>query len=122
MNFGMELHRPHFLLGIFDRGNGVGRSLPSGEIQREFFGFVAVRHPDGELSGSPSNRRDSLLDIDFGVAVFAFVARANFAAERVHHVLQSVANAEHRHAEIENSLVGERERLCRKPTTGRRTE
>ena len=42
------------------------------------------------------------------MAVLAFVGSAHFAAERVHHQLQAIANAEHGQAQAEHARVGER--------------
>ena len=46
--------------------------------------------------------------LDLGVAVLAFVGRADFAAQLVHHELQAVADAEHRQAEMQHAVVGGR--------------
>ena len=42
------------------------------------------------------------------MAVLALGGRPNFAAERVHHELQPIANAEHRQPELKHPLVGQR--------------
>ena len=45
-------------------------------------------------------------EIDFGVAVLPLITGDNFAAELVRHELQSVADAEHRNAEMQHALIG----------------
>ena len=48
VHFGMKLHRVILLRGILDGGDrvrGLGDQLEAG---RQFVGFVAVRHPDGQ--------------------------------------------------------------------------
>ncbi len=49
-----------------------------------------------------------MLDLHFGMAIFAFGGGAHLSTERVHHELQSIADAEHGDAEIEDALVGQR--------------
>ena len=84
VDFGMELHRPHLLFGILDRGDGVGRRGSQVKAGRQFFGFVAVRHPDGEHFGQARERVASpRLISNLGVAVLALLGGAHFAAERV---------------------------------------
>jgi hypothetical protein len=39
------------------------------------------------------------------MAIFALVGGANFASERVHHVLQPIADPEHGQAEAEDPLI-----------------
>ena len=78
------------------------------EARRQFERFVAVRHPDGEFLGQSLKQNGIRNDVDFRAAVLALVRRAHFAAERVHHELQSVADAEHGHAQVEDARVGGR--------------
>ena len=109
MHLGMKLHRPHLARGIFDGGNRVGSFRRQPETRRQFFGRVAMRHPDREQFGQSLKKlRVGFLDLDFGVAILALSGGTHFAAERVHHELQSVADAEHGDAKIEDSLVGQR--------------
>src|ERR1700719_3363191 len=49
-----------------------------------------------------------MLNFNLSVAVLALSGGANFAAERVDHELQSVADTEHGDAEIEDALIRER--------------
>src|SRR5450755_2456039 len=46
VDFGMELHGPHFALGVFYRGNCVRSVCGEAEAWGQFFGGIAVRHPD----------------------------------------------------------------------------
>jgi hypothetical protein len=105
----MKLHRPHFSLSVFDGGNRVGSFRRQPETRRQFFRRVAMRHPDREQLGQSLKKlRVKFLDLNFRVSILAFRGRPHLAAERVHHELQSVADAEHRDAEIEDTLVGQR--------------
>ena len=54
-------------------------------------------------------------------AVFAFLARLDFAAQEMGHQLHAVANPQDRHAQLENGRVRQR-RLGHKRWTARRTE
>src|SRR5665213_3560009 len=42
------------------------------------------------------------------MAVFALFSRMHLAAERVHHVLQAITNAENGNAQVEYALIGNR--------------
>src|ERR1700682_5051963 len=101
----MELHCPHFSFSVFDGGNGVGSFRRQPETRRQLLGLVAMRHPDGEFAGQSLKKlRVGMLDLDFSAAVLAFCGGAHFSAEGVDHELQSVADAEHGDAEIEDTL------------------
>jgi len=64
-----------------------------------------VRHPDRRTFGTPSNRRDSATRFNRCVSVLAFFCGTHFPAQGVHHELQSIANAEHRHAQLQHFFV-----------------
>ncbi len=40
------------------------------------------------------------------MSILAFLRRTDFSPERVHHELQSVADAEHRHAQLQHFFIG----------------
>ena len=54
------------------------------------------------LRGKPGEKLARLLDREVAVAVFARLAERDLAAEEIAHELHAIANAEHRHAELEN--------------------
>ena len=106
--FGMELHRPHFSLGGFDGGHRVGRTGHQVEAGGKFHCFVAVRHPDGKFCGQAFEETGAVLDFDLGMTVLALVGGAHLAAQRVHHELESVADAKHGQAQLEHARIGGR--------------
>ncbi len=121
-HFGMELHRPHLSLGCFDGGHRTGRAGHQVEAGGQFYRFIAVRHPDGKFCGEAFEKTRAVLDFDVGMAVLAFVGGAHFAAESVHHELQSVADAQHGQAQLRARADRRAERRRHTPTTGRRKE
>jgi len=109
MHLGMKLHRPHFPLGIFDGGDRIRSFRREPETVWQLFGLVAMRHPNREFAGQSLKKfRVGVLNFNLSVAVLALSGGANFAAERVDHELQSVADTEHGDAEIEDALIRER--------------
>ena len=96
VNFGMKLHGPHLRVGDSRWRQPRSEILRSSESLRAVLRFVAVRHPDCKILGqSLKQPRSQSSIVNFGVTVFALVGRAHFSAERVHHELQPVADAEH---------------------------
>ena len=80
------------------------RWKPSGRVSAESpWDIQAVM-----VAGSESKRGLVFQERDFGVAVFALVGGANFAAEVMDDVLESVADAEGGQAEREDCGVGGR--------------
>ena len=53
VDFGMKLHRPHFLRRDFQCRPPRWESSPSVETRRQFVRLVAVRHPDRQILASP---------------------------------------------------------------------
>ena len=109
-DFGMELQAEQFLRAVLDGGErrvlGDGDRL---EAARQFRELVAVRIPDLELRRqSAEERARRILDLQHALAVFAFLAFLDLAAEELREQLHAEANAEHRHAEAENGLVRQR--------------
>ena len=78
------------------------------EAGGQFHRFVAVRHPDGKFCGQAFEKPGAVLDFHVGMAVLALVGGAHLAAERVHHELQSVADAEHRQAQLKHARIRRR--------------
>ena len=108
VHLGMELHRIPFLLDVLNSGDRVVRLRHQFEARRQFERFVAVRHPDGKFLRQSLKQHRIRNHVDFGVAVFALFRRTHLAAERVHHELQSVADAKNGHAQLEDARVGGR--------------
>ena len=104
----MELDRVPFLRSVLNPGHRVMSLGHQFETRRELERFVAVRHPDSKFLGQPLKENRIRHYIDFGGAVLALVGGADFAAERVHHELQSIADAEHGQAQFEDARVGRR--------------
>ena len=81
------------------------RRNPGGQLQ----GLVAVAHPYLHRRGQPGKqRRLAVLDGDIGVAVLAPRRRTHLAAQMMHDEVQSVADAQDRHAQIEHFGIGGR--------------
>ena len=74
----------------------------------QFYRFVAVRHPDGKSRGEAFEKTRAVLDLHVGVTVLALVGGPHFTAQGVNHELQSVADAQHRQAQLEDARVGGR--------------
>ncbi len=111
VHLGMKLHRPHLPRRVFDGRDSVRSFRGQPEPRRQFFGRVAVRHPDREQLGQSLKKlRVGFLDLHLGMAVLAFRGGAHLAAKRIDHELQSVADAEHGDAQFEDALVGVRPR------------
>ena len=65
-------------------------------------------HTASSFRQSEKKLRVKFLDLNFRVAVLAFSRGTHLPAERIDHELQSVADAEHGNAEIEDTLIGQR--------------
>ena len=82
---------------------------------------VAVAHPHGVGRGQVVEQHAGPVDIERGRAVLALPVAADLAAERLRHELVAVADAEHRHAELEQPRVDLRRALLVDAQAGRRT-
>jgi len=104
----MELDRVEAALGRGDGGvfGVVGRG-DGAKAFRELGEAVAVAHPDAEFFAGREGGEDAdgVVHAHAGRAVFALLARLDFAAELVGHELLAVADAEHRDAEGEYAGV-----------------
>jgi hypothetical protein len=101
----MELDRKPFFRNVLNSSHGMGRFRDQLKAGRQLQRFVAMRHPHRLPLGESVEQQRLGDDIDFRVAVLALVGRPHLAAERVHHELQPVTNAEHRYAQIEDAPV-----------------
>src|SRR5215469_10715638 len=106
MHLRVKLHRIPLFRDVLNARDGVVRLRHQLEARRQFERFVAMRHPDGESLGETLEQNRIRDDIDFGGAVLALVGRAHLSAERVHHELQAVTDAEDRQTEIEQVPIG----------------
>src|ERR1035438_10173706 len=104
----MELDRVPFLRSVLNPGHRVMSLGHQFETRRELERFVAGRHPDSKFLGQPLKENRIRHYIALGGAVLALVGGADFAAERVHHELQSKADAENGQAQFEDARVGRR--------------
>ena len=84
---------------------------------------VAVAHPDrirSPTSQTPSNSGDGVRDLEVGAAELAVMPALDLAAELVGHGLLAVADAEDRHARLEDAIGAQRRALARCTEAGRR--
>ena len=78
------------------------------KTRRQFQRFVAMRHPHRKFFGQSLKKKRIGNDIDFSVPVLALVGGTHLASQRVHHELQSIADAKHRQAQFEEARVSRR--------------
>ena len=107
-HFGVEHQAVVFALLVLDhRERRVGAGAGDGKARRHFGDAVAMAHPDRMLfAHAPGGieQRACGLDLDIGAAEFAVMAALDLAAELGRHGHLAVADAEHRHAGIEDRL------------------
>ena len=110
-DFGMKLQAVEAALVVRDAGDrGAFGARDELEAGRQFGDLVAMTHPD--IQQAVALGTGMVLDIREqprmpvgthpGIAVFMPVRRLHPAPELLRHSLQSIANAEHRHAQLEN--------------------
>jgi len=111
-HFGVELDAVEVALDVLDRRKRrVLRRADGLEARRQLDDLVAVGIPDAKLLRQPGKKPARLLDRQGAMAVLAMVALGGFTAEQVAEKLDAVANAEHRHAQLENPAVRNRRLL-----------
>ena len=114
-HFEMELRGVELALVVRDHGDRrVLRGADHAEALRQLGDAVAVAHPDRialALLPHALEQRGVLGDQHLGAAELAMMPRLDLAAELVRHRLLAVADAEHRHAGVEQFLGGERRAL-----------
>ena len=108
VHLGMELHRIPSLCRVLDSGHGVRRARRQFKARRQFQRLVTVRHPNRHALWQSTKKVGVGDHVDFGVPILTLVGRTHLAAERVHHKLQPVADAEHRKTKFEHASVGRR--------------
>ena len=107
-DFGMELGGVE-ALGLV-RGHGEGRAFAGRddlETGGELRHLVAMAHPHLmalALVPQAVEQRAALLDLDEGAAEFAALAAFDIAAQLLHHRLLAIADAQYRHARVEDRL------------------
>ena len=81
---------------------------------------VAVGHPAGLLARHALQQHARLGDRQIGATELAHLGLLDAPAERVHEQLHPVADAHHRHAELEQAALQGRRARRRTPTPARR--
>ena len=107
-HLGVELHAVELARVVGDgRERRAGRDADGAEAGRQLGHAVAMAHPHlralAFLEHAVEQRR-LVDDLELGAAELAFVPRLDLAAERRHHGLLAVADAEHGHAGGEHGL------------------
>ena len=107
-HLGVELHavEPARIVGD-GRERRAGRDADRAEARRQLGHPVAVAHPHLRALAffeHALEQRRLVDDLQLGAAELAGVPRFHLAAERRHHGLLAVADAEHRHARVEHGL------------------
>ena len=104
----MKLHAVIAARFIGDRGEGrVFRGGDDAKAFRQLRHAVAMAHPDGKAAAllpHAVEQRAVLQRRHLGAAEFAMMTAFDLAAELGRHRLLAVADAEHRHAGVENAL------------------
>ena len=107
--FGMELHGVILLRGILDGRHRIRCLANQLEAGRKLHRLVAVRHPNRQWTMQALEQwRIAAQQLDLGMTVLALVGSAHFAAQLVHHELQSVADSQHRQTKTQHALVRRR--------------
>ena len=108
-HFGMELHAVETARIVGDgRERRAGRDADGAEAGRQPRHAVAMAHPYGSLLADLEHaleQRRLVDDLQLGAAELAGVPAFDLAAERRHHGLLAIADAEHRHARGEHALA-----------------
>jgi hypothetical protein len=114
-HLGMELHREEPALAVLHRGHRdpVGRRGDAEAVGRARDG-VAVTHPDRVGGGKILEQRARLGHVQLGPAVLTVPRGRDLAAQVLGHELVAVADAEHRHAELEQPGIDLRRTLPRR--------
>ena len=107
MHFGVELHGIEAAVEVgSDRKGRIGGCAVDGETGRDPAYMIAVAHPDlfALLEEPALEQVDPVLGrLDVGAAEFGgAVAALDVAAQHLHHDLLAVADAQHRHAQLED--------------------
>ena len=116
-DLGMELHRVEAARRVGDRREGrVVGDADHLEAGRQAGDAVAVAHPYGvalALAPHPLEQGRVGDHLDLGAAELAVMPRLDGAAELRRHGLLAVADAEHRHARLEDALRRARRGVAR---------
>ena len=124
-DLGMKQHAVKAPLVVGDRGKGRGvAGGDRAEAGRQRLDLVAVAHPHlgaPALGPQPVEQQAVVENVDKGAAEFLMLAQRHAAAQLVAHRLHAVADAEHRHAELEHDRGRARRGCPRSPRPGRPT-
>ncbi len=106
-HFGVELHAVEPARGVFHRGAGTACGLcDDGEARRDRAHIVRVAHPADALRRNVAQEWAVRGFFQRDLAVFADApGGADLPARHPRHQLVAVADAEHRHAEVQNGGV-----------------
>ena len=111
-HLGVELHAIELLLLALHRRVGAARGGADDlEPGAERADLHAVAHPIDCLFGHAVEERGVAAMGQLDLAVFARLGAAALAAQQVDHQLQPVADAEHRHTQLENRGIDHRRAL-----------
>ena len=107
-HLGVELHAIETARIVGDRRERrAGRDADGAKARRQPRHAIAMAHPYGSLLADLEHaleQRRLVDDLQLGAAELAGVPAFDLAAERSHHGLLAIANAEHRHAGGEHGL------------------
>ena len=112
-DFGVELHGVELAVFVGHAGDRAGRrGRHQLEARRQRGDLVAVAHPDLEHAvafvrrevGQAVEQLGVAVRADFGVAEFTVVGEADDTAQLLRHGLHAVADAQHRHAQLEHGM------------------
>ena len=122
LHLGMPLHPGQSPLGRLEGGDRrAGAGGQRVETGRGRGHRVAVTHPDPQLLGNARQQGAGPVDRGVGPAELAQPGPRDVAAQRAGHGLESVADAEGRHAGLEQAADPPAARPARTPTAVRRT-
>ena len=112
LHLGVPLHPEQAPGTILERRNrGAGGRRQHGEAPGRLVHRVTVAHPDRLLRGRAGEKLTLVGDHDRRAAVFAAPGVRDDPAQRERHGLESVADAEHGHAGVEQRRVNRRSAL-----------
>ncbi len=120
-DLGVELDSVEAALGVLDRRDRrFARGSQCGEARRRLEDGVAMAHPAGLLGRQPGEQGSGLDHGQPRATELADLSRLDPSAERQHHRLHAVTDAEHRNAELEQLAVASAAPLRSRPTPARR--
>jgi len=104
----MELQPVPASFGVLGRGDRLVRHRRHMETRRQPTDVIAVAHPDDGLFGDSVQQGGRTDSSDRGPAILPAGALPHFTAEQPGGELESVTDAQHRHAQLEHAGVADR--------------